>query len=164
MGGFLGKIFGGLLGGGGGGGQAGGNTSGGLFSPTKTTATENFTATDSFNDGRQYTYTPTDNSRFEDSRSWSDDRDLSDRRDMSDNRDLRAWKESYNTGSYNTVNTSTWLNIEGGASKDSASVVDSALQGVASINEAGLSAGLPSYWPWAVGAVVLALLLFWKGK
>lgn len=93
-----------------------------------------------------------DNSQNEWNESWTET--------WTDNseRDMREYSHSYNTGSYNTVNTNTWLNIEGEAK---AGVIDSALAGVSTITEKALNAGEGSKnWLLYLGLAGLALVGF----
>ncbi len=100
-----------------------------------------------------------DNSQNEWNESWTET--------WTDNsaRDMREYSHSYNTGSYNTVNTNTWLNIQGSDGK-SAGVIDSALAGVAKVTDEALNAGEGSK-NWLVylglaGLAVVALIFFWR--
>ena len=95
-----------------------------------------------------------DNSQNEWNESWTET--------WTDNseRDMREYSHSYNTGSYNTVNNSTWLNIEGGGD-EAPGIVDSALSGVATLTEKALNAGDGSKnWLVYLGLAALALVGF----
>lgn len=82
-------------------------------------------------------------------------------------RDMREYSHSYNTGSYNTVNNSTWLNIEG-AGDDAPGIVDSALDGVAALTDSALNGGSKIsnglVWIGLAGLAVLAFIFFLRLK